>query len=181
MALKATVYKALLQVADLDRQVYGDFPLTLARHPSENEQRLMLRLLAFALNAHEQLTFTRGISSDDEPDLWRKDLTGAIEQWIEIGLPSAERVRKACARAQEVRVYAAGQQSLSVWCKRSAPELERFSNLQVFEVKIHDEAALLRLAERNMSLQCTVQEQQCWLGNGELSVQVDIELLFPRR
>ena len=94
MALKSTIFKMDLNVADLDRQVYGDFPLTLARHPSETDERMMLRVLAFALHAGDQLTFGRGISTDDEPDLWQKDLTGTIELWVDLGAPDPDRLRK---------------------------------------------------------------------------------------
>src|SRR5690606_8321811 len=100
VALKSTVYKAELQVSDMDRHHYGTHPLVLAQHPSETDQRLMLRLLAFALFADERLEFGRGLSTDDEPDLWRRDLTGAVELWIDLGQPDESRVRKACGRAR---------------------------------------------------------------------------------
>src|SRR6056297_2009370 len=108
MALKATIFKAALNIADMDRHYYGDHQLTLAQHPSETAERLMVRLLAFALNASETLTFTKGISTDDEPDLWQKSLSDDIELWIELGLPNESRLRKACGRAQRVIVYAYG-------------------------------------------------------------------------
>jgi uncharacterized protein YaeQ len=108
MALKATIFKAELSVADIDRGVYRDHALTIARHPSETDERMMVRLLAFALHADERLEFGRGLSAEDEPDLSRRDLTGTLEQWIEVGLPDEREVRKACGRAREVFVYAYG-------------------------------------------------------------------------
>ena len=87
MAIKATIFKADCQIVDMDRHYYQDHSLTLARHPSETDERMMLRLLAFAYHASDTLAFTRGLSSSDEPDLWQKDLTGTIERWIELGQP----------------------------------------------------------------------------------------------
>src|SRR5512140_37464 len=104
MALKATIYKATLQLADMDRGIYGDHSVTVARHPSETDERMMVRLLAFALNADYTLAFGAGLSTDDEPDLWRKDLTGSIKTWIDVGLPDEKRIRKACGRADAVFV-----------------------------------------------------------------------------
>ena len=114
MALKATIYKAAVQVADIDRGYYADHELTLARHPSETEPRLMLRLLAFALNAAEGLEFGRGISTDDEPDLWQRDATGRILHWIDLGLPDERRLRRAAGRADRVTLYAYGRRSLRI-------------------------------------------------------------------
>ena len=115
MALKATIFKVELALADLDRNLYDTFNLTLARHPSENDARMMVRLLAFAGCADPALAFGRGLSTDDEPDLWRRDLTGAVEQWILVGLPDEREVRKACGRAAEVVVFAYGDKAADVW------------------------------------------------------------------
>ena len=108
MAIKATIFKTELQVSDMDRGYYRDHTLTLARHPSETDERMMVRLLAFALHADEALLFGRGLSTDDEPDLWQKDLTGAVELWIDVGLPTEKDIRKACGRARQVVVYCYG-------------------------------------------------------------------------
>lgn len=114
MALKATVFKAELQVADMDRHHYGTYNLTLARHPSETDERMMVRVLAFALFADPALGFGKGLCVDDEPDLWQKDLTGVIERWIDVGQPDEKWIRKACGRAREVVVLAYGR-ALEVW------------------------------------------------------------------
>jgi uncharacterized protein YaeQ len=115
MALNATIYKAELQVSDMDRHYYATHALTLARHPSETEERLMVRLLAFALYADERLEFGKGLSADDEPDLWRKDYSGDIQQWIELGQPDEARIRKACGRAEQVVVINYGGRAADVW------------------------------------------------------------------
>jgi uncharacterized protein YaeQ len=133
MALGATVYKAQLQVSDIDRHYYAAHALVLARHPSETEERLILRLLAFALNAHEALVFCKGLSDTDEPDLWRRDLTGVVEQWIELGQPDEQRLRQASGRAGEVVVYSQGRAG-TVWWEKHAAALSRIRNLRVVEI-----------------------------------------------
>src|SRR5690242_18259904 len=105
MALKATIFKADLNIADMDRDYYGDHALTIARHPSETDERMMVRVFAFARHAHERLQFTKGLSADDEPDLWQKSLSDEIELWIDVGQPDEKRVRKACNRSQRVALY----------------------------------------------------------------------------
>ena len=175
MAAKATVYKAELTVSDMDRHYYATHPLTLAQHPSETEERLMVRLLAFALNASEQLAFGRGISTEDEPDLWARDYTGAIDLWIEVGQPDEQRLRKACGRAREVRVYCYSGRSAAVWWEKSAKDFARFANLKVFEVPAETTAQLGKLAARNLSLQCLVQDDHAQLIVGD-GTTVDVAL-----
>jgi uncharacterized protein YaeQ len=164
MALKSTIYKAELQVADLDRNHYAGHSLTLARHPSETDERLMVRVLAFALHADEALVFGRGLSTEDEPDLWRKDLTGAVELWIDVGLPEERELRKACARAREVVVLAYGGRAAELWWVQNREALARLRNLTVLALPAEDSKALAELAERSMGLQCTIQEGQVWLA-----------------
>ena len=175
MALNATIFKCELQVADMERHHYGSHALTLARHPSETDERLMVRLLAFALHADEQLQFTRGLSSSDEPDLWRHSLSGEIEQWIEVGLPDERRIRKACSRAQQVTIYAYGGRSAALWWQSVAPQLERFDHLQVFAIPKESGDALTELCTRNMQLNATVQEGTLWLASADASVEVTPE------
>ena len=129
MALKSTICKAELGIADLDRGHYRDHALTVARHPSETDERMMIRVLAFALHADDDLAFGRGLSADDEPDLWRRDLTGAIEQWIDVGLPDERDVRKACGRAREVSVLAYGGRAVDLWWASARAKLERQERL----------------------------------------------------
>ena len=131
MALKATIFKAELQIADMDRNYYHDHTLTIARHPSETDERMMVRLLAFALHADEALAFGQGLSTDDEPDLWLKDLTGAIECWIDVGLPDEKLIRKACGRSRKVFVYPYGGRGADIWWGQSSAKLERQDNLVV--------------------------------------------------
>ena len=174
MALKSTIIKAELAVADIDRGYYADHALTLAQHPSETDERLMVRLLAFALHADDALAFGRGLSTDDEPDLWRRDLTGAIERWIDVGLPDERDVRKACGRASEVHVLAYGGRGAQLWWQGAGERLARLDRLAVTEVPPEASRALAKLAGRGMRLQVTIQEGHVIVTDGDRSVSVDL-------
>ncbi len=172
MALKSTIFKADLNIADMDRQVYGDFSLTLARHPSETDARMMVRLLCFALHADPQLAFTRGLSTDDEPDLWQRNLSDEIGLWIELGQPEEKRIRKACGRARQVVVYTFQSRSASVWWQQQAGALQRYENLTVANIDDNSVEALADLVSRNMQLQCSIQDGEIMLSSGDSSLQI---------
>lgn len=174
MALKATIYKADISIADMDRNYYGDHALTIARHPSETEERVMIRVLAFALHASDALTFTKGMFDTDEPDLWEKDMTGAIRTWIEVGQPDDKRLLKACGRAENVVVYSYSAAS-PIWYKGLASRVDRARNLAIVNIPAETSAALERMAKRGMQLQCTIQDGQVWLTDGADTVQVERE------
>ena len=178
MALKATVYKAELQLSDMDRGYYATHSLVLALHPSETEERLMLRVLAFALNANDELLFGKGISSE-EPDLWRHDLTGQIVQWMEIGQPDEQLLRRAAGRAREVIVYQPATRGAAVWWEKNATALLRIPNLKLFQVAATACDALAQLANRNMQLQCLVQDGVAQVMSDTASVQVELHQLVP--
>jgi uncharacterized protein YaeQ len=178
MAIKATVFKANLQIADMERHYYQDHALTIAQHPSETDERMMVRLLAFALHAGEYLEFGQGMTDDDEADLWRRDLTGAIELWIDVGTPDERLIRKACGRADQVIVYCYGGRTAEMWFEQNKSLFRRQKNLQVINLPLESTAALAALTQRTMSLQCTIQDGQVWLSNGEASVQVEREALL---
>ena len=177
MALGSTVYKAELSIADIARGYYADHILSLARHPSETEERLMTRLFAFALHAHEDLKFGRGISTDDEPDLWQKDPTGAIDLWIDVGLPDERSVRKACGRATRVVVLAYGGRKLDMWWQQNADALARSRNLEVITLSPDETSQLATLAARSMRLSCTVHEESAWIGSDQSGFDVGIKHL----
>lgn len=177
MALKSTVFKVKLTVSDLDRNVYEDFSLSIARHPSETDARMMLRLAAFALNADQRLSFGRGLSTDDEPDVWRKDLTDAIELWIELGTPDPDRLRKACGRSQQVVLYAYGERAVKVWWEKHGAALERFDNISVYSVPDQELQALADLATTGLALQCTISGGEMWLTDGDQSIELKPETL----
>lgn len=177
MTLKATIYKADLNIADIDRHYYADHALTIAQHPSETDVRMMLRVLAFALHAHENLEFGRGLSTGDEPDLWHKDLTGRIELWIDLGQPEERRLRKASGRAHQVVVYTYGGRGMKPWWEQNRDNFARIDNLRVLNVPTESSEALARMAKRTMLLQCTIQDAQVWLSDGKHRVEVVMDIL----
>lgn len=172
MALKATIYKAELQIADMDRNYYQTHLLTLARHPSETDERMMIRLLAFAIHASDALAFTKGLFDTEEPDLWEKDLTGAIDLWIEVGQPDDKRLMKACGRSEKVMVYSYAATS-HIWFKQIANKLERAKNLTVINIPAEASSQLEALASRNMQLQCTIQDGQIYLTDSVSTVLIE--------
>lgn len=183
MALKATIYKANLQLADMDRNVYGDHGVTIARHPSETDERMMMRVLAFALNVpadnhNGDLDFAKSLWDTDEPDLWQKDLTGQIVHWIDVGQPDDKRMMKSSPKAERVSVYAFAS-STPVWWSGVATKITRARNLTVWQVPAEQSQALAELAQRTMQLQVTVQDGTVWIGDGQRSVEVTPERLNP--
>ena len=183
MALKSTIFKAELQIADLERNYYQNHTLTVARHPSETDERMMVRVLAFAMYADSALAFGKGLSSEDEPDLWRKDLTGAIELWIEVGLPDEKRIRRACGRARQVVVLTYGGRVADMWWQQNKVALQRQDNLAIINLSAEDSRALAALAARGMQLQCTLQDGELWLiVDGENTrIVPEIRMAPPRR
>lgn len=177
MASNATIYKATLQISDMDRHYYEEHACTLARHPSETDERMMVRLLAFALHAHEALAFGRGLSTEEEPALWQKDLTGAIDLWIEVGQPEEKTVRRACGRAKQVYVYTYGGRGADQWWEKNLVTLDRLNNLTVMNLPLNGSRALTALAQPSMQLQCTIQEGQIWIADGEHTAHIELTML----
>ncbi len=170
MAVGSTVYRCNLNIANMDTHYYAEHTLTMAKHPSESDLRLMVRLIAFGLNADDVLSFTKGIAHDDEPDLWRKSLSGEIELWIDIGQPDEKRVRKACGRAEEVVIYIYQEGNGAAWLKQNAKFLKRFKNLSIVFLAITDD--LEQLASRTMHLQCNISDAEMSLIDEENTVTI---------
>ena len=178
MATKSTVFKANLQIADMDRHYYADHSITLARHPSETDERMMVRLLAFALNAHERLEFGQGMTNDEEADVWLKDLTGVIDLWIDVGTPDERLVRKACGRAGEVRIYCYGGRTTEIWLANNKTQFDRQTNLTIINLPSEQTEAMATLAQRTMNLQVLIQDGQITLSDSSNSVTVDPQPVF---
>jgi uncharacterized protein YaeQ len=178
VALKATIFKLDLEIADMDRGYYAAHSLTIARHPSETSERMMIRVLAFALCADERLEFGGGVSTADEPDLWRRSLSGEIEQWVELGQPDPRRIHKACGRADKVRVYLYGGAKAATWWEQERAGFERHRNLAVAMLPAAQTAELGELAERGISLQCNIQDGEVWMIRGATTVHVTPLRLF---
>ena len=180
MALKSTIYKAELSIADMDRNYYATHALTLARHPSETDERLMVRVLAFAIHASDALANAKGISDTEEPDLWQKDLTGAIDLWIEVGQPDEKRLLKAAGRSAQVMVYSYSAAS-HIWYRSIASKIDRARNVSVVNIPAEASASLEKMAQRSMQLQCTIQDGQIWLTDGNQTVEISREILKDER
>lgn len=172
MALKATVVKADLQISDMDRHHYASYPLTLAQHPSETDTRLMVRVLAFALFADERLEFGRGLSTEEDPDLWRRDYTGDVELWIDLGQPDESRIRRACGRARDVVVVNYGGRAADLWWEKNASGLARLRNLTVLDLSAADVDALTSLFARGMRLSVMIQDGEVQLLDDARTVTV---------
>ncbi len=170
MATKATIYKALLNIANMDSHYYADHNLTMAKHPSETDLRLMVRLVAFILNADDDLEFCKGISQEDEPDLWQKTLGGEIKLWVDLGQPDEKRIKKACGRSEKVIIYTYQEGMASSWWKQIKTSLTRFSNLHVIHLDI--EGDIEDLAKRAMSLQANIFDNELTLMDDEHSVVI---------
>lgn len=176
MAIKATIHKVEVQLSDIDRGVYGDHSVTIARHPSETDERMLIRLLAFALNVpadsdHGPLEFAKDMWDPDEPSLWQKDYTGGIVHWIEVGQPDEKRLLRATARVERVSVYSFSA-STPIWWKGIEPKLTRARNLSIWQIPPEQSEALAVLAQRTMTLQVTVQDGGIWIGDGTHSIEI---------
>lgn len=163
MALGATIYKISLNVSNLDRHYYGDVDLTVARHPSETERRMLVRIIAFAFHADERLAFTKGLCQEDEPELWLREYDGDIRLWIDLGQPDEKRLRKACGRADKVVVYTYARKAADAWWRQNAATFARFGNLEALHMEIDGDAEAF--CERSMVLQAIIQDGELTLGD----------------
>lgn len=174
MAISSTINKVSLNIADMDRHYYQNHELTMAQHPSETDFRFMMRLVAFIANASEMLSFTKGMGTDDEPDLWKKALTNDIELWIDLGQVDEKRIRKACGRADQVIIYTYHERKARVWWKQQQEKLQRFDNLRIFH--IHAEG-VESMVQRSMNLQCNIQDGDIYLSDADSNFTITLEKL----
>ena len=181
MAQNATIYKVELSVSDMDRHYYETHKLTVAKHPSETDERMMVRLLAFALNAHEHLEMTKGISTDDEPDIWQKSLSGALELWVALGQPSDKIIRQSCGKADAVVIYTYGGSTADIWWDKTQGSTTRFDNLRVLNLAEAETMALAGLAARSMKLQINIQDGEVMAGVDDQMVYVTPKVLKEAR
>ncbi len=177
MALGATVYKAAVSLSDLDRNYYSELVLTVARHPSETEERLMLRVLAYCMHAGERLEFGRGLSAEGEPALWEVDDTGAILEWVELGTPDVRTVRKAAGKSAHVTVIAYDEAKIEPWWAAHQGDFGKIEKLAVIVVPDVDAEALSAMAKRSMKLAVTIQDGIVWVSDDASNVQIDLKWL----
>lgn len=174
MAISSTINKVSLNIANMDQHYYQSHELTLAQHPSETNYRFMIRLIAFMANANERLSFTKGLSTDDEPDLWQKTLTDEIELWVDLGQPDEKRIRKACGRAKQVIIYTYHERKAKIWWQQQHKKLQRFSNLEVFHIDAQDLDSMVR---RSMQLQCNIQDGEMYLSDEDSNLTITLDRL----
>jgi len=179
MALKASIFKVNLDISDMDRHYYQSHALTLARHPSETDLRMMVRIIAFALNAHDELAFTKGLSNQDEPDLWNKSLSDEIELWIDLGQPEEKRIRQACGKAKQVKIYSYQDRQAKTWIPLIENKVSRFEHLQITLLPSEQMEALTGLVNKTMSLQISIQDGEVFVSSEDGQVTVTPEKLFP--
>lgn len=177
MALKATIFKADISISDMDRNYYKDHNLTIARHPSENDDRMMLRIVAFIANAHEYLEFTRGLCDVEEPELWQKTFSDEIELWIELGQPSEQRIKKGCNQSKQMVIYSYADNSFNEWWKKEKNKLQLRNNLSVYTLPAELATVLAAQVERTMQIQVTIQDGQMWLNIGSETTELALEQL----
>ncbi|MGK9174811.1 YaeQ family protein [Yokenella regensburgei] len=174
MALKATIYKAMVNVADLDRNQFLDATLTLARHPSETQERMMLRLLAWLKFADERLQFTRGLSAEDEPEVWLLNDHLGIDLWVELGLPDERRIKKACSQSQAVALFTYNDRAAQIWWQQNQTKMAGFKNLSIWYLDDMQLAKLSELATRTMTLQATIQDGTIWLSDAQNNLEIQL-------
>lgn len=175
MALKATIFKVDLSISDMDKHYYADHSLTIARHPSESDKRMMLRIIAFAFNAHEQLEFTKGLSDVDTPDLWQKSYSDEIELWIELGQPSEQRIKKGCNQAQQMQVYSYDNNAFDEWWKKEQNALNMRKNLSIATVSYEAMEQLANLVTRQMHIQVTIQDRQACFNVNDETLEISLQ------
>lgn len=180
MALSATIFKCELSISDMDRHYYGTHNLTIAQHPSENDLRMMVRLLAFALNAHEDLAFTKGLSTQDEPDVWLKNLSDEIELWIDLGQIEEKRLRQACGKAQQVMIYTYNDKQAGPWLDQMANHFSRHKNLKIVQISTENTEALAGLANKNMEIQISIQDGEVFVSAGDESLNLSPIQVYPQ-
>ena len=179
MALKSSVHKVRLNVSNFNLNHYQDYSLTLAKHPSENDLRMMIRLLAFALNCHLDVVFTKGLSSDQEPDLWKINHDGSIEQWIELGLPDERRIRQACSKAHHVSFYTYhGQQAIS-WFDSIESKIQSFDHLSITRFITPEPQSLEAFADKGMDLSISIEDNDIWISNENDRILIEFKLAKP--
>jgi uncharacterized protein YaeQ len=183
MALKSTIFKVNLTISDMNRNYYQDHQFTLAQHPSETDVRMLVRIVAFALNAHEHLQFTKGLGSTEEPDIWQVDLTGEIQHWIDLGQPNEKRIRQSCSKANRVSIYTylSHINNAAHWYETVKETALRFEHLQVSYLTIADQASVEQFIGRTMTLNCMIQNDEIMLADEKNTMTFKYGNLQERR
>lgn len=176
MALKPTIFKVNLQLSDMNRHVYESLSLTVAQHPSETLTRMMVRILVYGLNYHRDLSFTKGLSATDEPELWQVSPSGEVEHWIELGQASPERLRKGVSRAQQISLYAYGSET-DIWWQKHQQAITQLPKVSVWQLPAEQLSPLEDMASRNMDLSLMITDDTLMLSSAEHTCEVTLQQL----
>jgi uncharacterized protein YaeQ len=174
MAIGASIFKVDLNISNLNTHFYSDFNLTMAKHPSENESRMMFRLLAFLCCAHEDLEFTKGLSTSEEPELWQKNYSGEIILWVELGLPDVKRIKQACGKSEKVKIFTYHQNKTEEWLKKIWKEFIDQQKLEIFHLNVTENGPLEKIVKKYMKLSCLIEDQMLYLGDDEERVGIEL-------
>lgn len=177
MALKSTIYKARLTVSNFNIHHYSDYSLTIAKHPSENDLRMMIRLLAFSLVSHEDVQFTKGLSTDSEPDLWKINHDGSIEHWIELGLPDERHIRQICSKANKVTIFTYHGNQANSWFEGIESKANRFDHLSIIHFQMKDEHLLENFAQKGMNLNISIEDNEIWISNETERICIEFQIV----
>jgi uncharacterized protein YaeQ len=177
MALSSTIYKVDISLSNLNTHYYVDLDLTMAKHPSENESRMMYRLLAFLYCAHPDLKFTKGLSATEEPELWQKDYSGQIIQWIEMGLPESKRIRQAKGKSQSVKIFTYHQNKSLEWYKKNISDIKKDSNLDVYQFNLNENGPIDKFVKKSMKLSCIIEDEQIFLSDDNERIGIQVQNL----
>ncbi len=179
MALGAQIFKANINLANLNANYYEDLSLTIALHPSETKERMMFRLIALLVSHQEYLEFTNGLDNPDLPDIWQKDLCGDIEHWIELGQPDEKKIKKACGRSKKVSIFTYDEFKAEPWLEKNQEKLKSNKKINIYNLrKVEESNLLIDLVKRSMNLTCMIEENNIFLSNDDLRVQVTIQHIF---
>ena len=181
MALKATIYKAKLSVANMNLNHYQDYSLTIAKHPSETNLRMLYRLLAFSLLCQEELEFTKGLSTDSEPDLWKINYDGSIDHWIELGHPDERRIRQICSKAKLVSIFTYQNNTSVNWFQSVENNVKRFDHLNITHLRPKEDFDLDALVERGMNFQISIEDNELWLANEDERVCFEVQQVLKAK
>lgn len=174
MALSSSIYRADIDLSNLNTHQYENYNLTMAKHPSESESRMMFRLLAYLYCAHEDLAFTKGLSAQDEPEIWQKDFAGDIVQWIELGLPDLKRIRQASGKSKSVKIFTHHQSKSEDWWSKIKGSLIRNDKVEVYHLNLVEEFDLEDLVSKSMKLSCVIEDGVMHLSNDDLRIGIEV-------
>lgn len=174
MALGSSIHKVTVDLSDIDNNKYIDFSLTLALHPSETEERMMIRLLAFMFAHDENLEFSDGLNNPDLPDIWQKNLMGDVEHWIDVGQPDEKRMRKASGRSEQVSVFTFNSYKSEFWLEKISPKIKKNKKISIYTLQVFGDLKLESLVKRTMKFNCLIEDKTIFISDQEHRIEIKV-------